>query len=230
MSSAELAAGPRAAPELQTGRLVGWLAFVGTFAALNYASRFAGGEPDNDVLYSWTTAVGGAIQFALMLLVVLVIARGHRRSLLALRPPSSTRTALKIGAAIYLLIMVLAGVLSIWVNPGEEQGLLPDRWRPDRAAAFAANAVVVAGVAPIVEELTFRGLGYSLLERFGRWRAILLVGLTFGLAHGLVEALPLLAAFGAGLAYLRSRTHSVYPGIVVHAVFNVLALVSAVAV
>ena len=34
--------------------------------------------------------------------------------------------------------------------------------------------------------------------RFGTWTAILLVGLLFGLAHGLVEAFPFLAAFGAG--------------------------------
>ena len=36
----------------------------------------------------------------------------------------------------------------------------------------------------------FRGLGYSLLEPFGRWAAIVVVGVVFGLAHGLIEALP----------------------------------------
>ena len=228
MSFAELAVEP-VSPERQTARLVGWLAFIGVFSALNYAARFAGGEPENDVLYAWSTAVEGTIQFAIVLGIVLALARGHVRRLLALRRPRPIGAALRIGAGIYVSVMVLAGVLSIWVDPGKEQGLLPDDWRPDRAAAFAANVVVVAGIAPVVEELTFRGLGYSLLERFGRWWAIALVGLAFGLAHGLVEALPLLVAFGAGLAYLRSRTDSVYPGIVVHAVFNALALLSAVA-
>jgi uncharacterized protein len=88
---------------------------------------------------------------------------------------------------------------------------------------------VIAVIAPLVEELTFRGLGYSLLARYGRWPAIILVGLAFGLAHGLVQAFPLLAAFGAGLAYLRSRVNSVYPCMIVHGVFNAVALTVAVA-
>ena len=83
-------------------------------------------------------------------------------------------------------------------------------------------------VAPIVEELTFRGLGYSLLARYGRWTAIVTTGLAFGLAHGLVEAFPFLAAFGIGLAYLRSRVNSVVPGMFVHGLFNAVALTVAV--
>ena len=81
---------------------------------------------------------------------------------------------------------------------------------------------------PFVEELTYRGLGYSLLERFGRWPAIVSVGLLFGLAHGLVESLPVLAVFGAVLAWIRSRTGSVYPGMLLHSLFNLVALVAAV--
>ena len=81
---------------------------------------------------------------------------------------------------------------------------------------------------PFVEELTYRGLGYSLLERFGRWPAIISVGLLFGLAHGLVESLPVLAFFGAVLAWIRSRTGSVYPGMILHSLFNLLALIVAV--
>jgi membrane protease YdiL (CAAX protease family) len=83
-------------------------------------------------------------------------------------------------------------------------------------------------VAPVVEELTFRGLGYSLLTRYGRWTAIIGTGLAFALAHGLVNAFPILAAFGIGLAYLRSRVDSVYPGMIVHGLFNAIALTVAV--
>jgi membrane protease YdiL (CAAX protease family) len=123
---------------------------------------------------------------------------------------------------------LLLGLLSPLLKPGQEQGLTPTSWEPNHAGAYIANAVVVAVVAPIVEELTFRGLGYSLLEPLGRWVAIVLVGLLFGLAHGLVEAFPFLAAFGAMLAYLRMRVDSVYPGMIVHGLFNAIALVVAV--
>ena len=83
---------------------------------------------------------------------------------------------------------------------------------------------------PFVEELTFRGLGYGLLERFGRWPAIIAVGLLFGLAHGLVVSLPILAVFGGALAWIRSQTRSVVPGMVLHGTFNLIALVAAVTV
>jgi uncharacterized protein len=98
----------------------------------------------------------------------------------------------------------------------------------DHAAAYVANGLVIAVAAPFVEELAFRGLGYSLLERYGRWTAIFATGLAFGLAHGLVDAFPFLAAFGIGLAYLRSRVDSVIPGMIVHGLFNAVALTFAV--
>jgi membrane protease YdiL (CAAX protease family) len=82
-------------------------------------------------------------------------------------------------------------------------------------------------VAPVIEELVFRGAGYRLLlGRIGRWGTILAVGVAFGLAHGLVEGLLILIPFGAALAYLRDRTGSVLPGMVVHAVFNGIALLT----
>jgi membrane protease YdiL (CAAX protease family) len=88
--------------------------------------------------------------------------------------------------------------------------------------------VLLALVAPVVEELTFRGLGQSLLRFTGRWPSILLVGLAFGLAHGLVVALLVLVPFGVALAYLRDRTRSVLPGIFVHGLFNGVALAASV--
>jgi diaminopimelate decarboxylase len=87
----------------------------------------------------------------------------------------------------------------------------------------------LTSVAPFVEELTFRGVGYSLLARYGRWTSILIVGACFALDHGLVQAFPELFIFGCALAWLRSNTTSVFPGLLLHATFNSIALVAAVA-
>jgi uncharacterized protein len=207
-----------------------WTSFVLLFATLSYSVRFSSGKPDRDTLYHWSTAAGGVVQFAVIALIVYGIAGlGRRRELLALRRPTSWRLAGLIALGIGIAMLMLLTTLGPLLDPGQEQGLTPKHWEPAHAAAYVGNGIVVAGVAPIVEELTFRGLGYSLLARFGRWTAIVLVGLLFALAHGLVEAFPFLAAFGAMLAYLRSRVNSVYPGMVVHALFNAIALVLAVA-
>jgi membrane protease YdiL (CAAX protease family) len=206
-----------------------WSSFVAAFATLSYSLRFTEGKPPKDVLYKWSTAVGNLFQFAIIAAIVYGIAGlGDRRQLLALRRPTSWRLAAKIGVGIGIGMLVLSILLNPVLHPGREQGITPDRWEPKHAAAYIVNGLVIAVVAPIVEELTFRGLGYSLLVRYGRWTAIILVGIAFGLAHGLVEAFPFLAAFGAGLAYLRSRVDSVYPGMIVHGLFNAVALAVAV--
>jgi membrane protease YdiL (CAAX protease family) len=171
---------------------------------------------------------GGLIQYGIILAVVLAVAGSDARELLALRRPSSW--ALAAGSAGLVLVAVL--IFEAAVNPAlhadREQGLAPTHWEPGHVAAFATSFAVLTLIGPFVEEATFRGLGYALLERYGRWAAIAVTGVLFGLAHGLVEALPILAALGVGLAWLRSRTSSLYPGVVLHGLFNAIALTLAV--
>jgi hypothetical protein len=208
------------------GRLGGWIGLVGIFSVLGYVANFAGGETPEDVLYRWDTAVGTTIQYAIIVAVVLLLARS-RRELLALREPQWS-SALPLVALPILAAYLVAGSLSPFLDPGEEQGLTPDTWDASRADAFFANVAVVVIVAPIVEELAFRGLGFSLLRPFGEWQAIVGVGLAFALWHGLLEGLPILFVFGAGLAWLRARTGSVYPGMLAHGLFNGIALTASV--
>lgn len=162
-----------------------------------------------------------------MLLLVLAIAR-PAWSLLALRRPSSLGRAFGFLAAAIVAIYVFEGLYSAVAHPGNEQGLTPSHWEPHHAAAYVVNSVVICTWVPFVEELTYRGLGYSLLERFGRWPAVVAVGVLFALSHGLLVSLPVLALFGAVLAWIRSETRSVVPGMVLHGTFNLIALLAAV--
>jgi membrane protease YdiL (CAAX protease family) len=210
-------------------RLTCWVALVAAIAALNYAARFTGGNTSSNArnaVYSYATFANGVVVYVLWLGLVLAIAI-DRRDLLALRRPRSWGAAgrLVVGAvlAIYALEAVVSA-LPLPQSPSKEQGLTPTHWEPAHAGAFAANVVLFALIAPVVEELTFRGLGQSLLSFVGRWPSFVLVGLAFGLAHGLLEALVVLVPFGMALAWLRNRTESVYPGMIVHALFNGLAL------
>ena len=205
-------------------RLAAWTALVLGIAGLNYYARFTDsstGSSHNEI-YSWSSFVGGVIVYAVWLLLVVGIA-ADRRDLLALRRPRSWGRGLAYaGAAIVgiLLTGALVSLLPLPESPGSEQGLTPTQWEPRYAGAFAANLVLFAVIAPVVEELMFRGLGQSLLQIFGRVPAILLVGLAFGASHGLVEGLLVLVPFGIFLAILRDRTDSVYPGMLVHGLWN----------
>lgn len=216
-------------PRAHRIRLACWAALVAVIAGLNYYARFTGASSASgarDTVYSWTAFVGGLVVYAIWLGFVLAMAV-DRRDLLALRRPRSWGRALSyvVGSivAIYA-ISALVSVIPLPQNPSHEQGLTPTHWEPRYAGAFAANVALFTIAAPLVEELMFRGLGQSLLRFLGRWPSIVLVGATFGVTHGLVEALLVLVPFGIVLAYVRDRTGSVYPGMLVHALFNGAAL------
>jgi membrane protease YdiL (CAAX protease family) len=213
------------------GRLAAWLVFVLALTVLAYAGRFADTDTPDDLAYRYSSSVAALIQYGLMLGILLLIARGlDRRELFALRRPSSWPRALGLAVLGLLAIWAASAAFAPFLDAEEEQGLVPDEWDSSRAGAFVAFFLVVAIVAPVVEELTYRGLGFGLLAPWGTWVAILVTGFLFGAAHGLVLALPVLTLFGIVVGWLRARTASVYPGMVLHGVFNGTALLLSVTV
>lgn len=211
-------------------RLAGWTALIVFMSAIAYASQLSGGSQPEDVAYRWSTSILGLIQYGVILGILLLITiRLDRRRFLAFRRPTSWKRAVGISALVLVAVLVVGGIVDQFANPEREQGLIPEHWDSSKIAPFAAFTVIVVVVAPIVEELQFRGVGYGLLERYGRTAAILLVGLAFGLVHGLIAGFPVIAVFGCGLAYLRSRTDSIYPCMLLHASFNAFGLIVGIA-
>jgi membrane protease YdiL (CAAX protease family) len=212
-------------------RLVYWGLFVFAFAAIAYASQFAGGKPPKDVAYRWESSVSGLIEYALVFGLVMLFTRGlDRREFLAFRRPAiSWWRVLGLSVLIVIAVFVVSAAVAPFGNPEKEQGLIPTHWNSHKIAQFAAYAAVVTIVGPVVEELMFRGVGFAVLEPYGRAVAIVGVGLAFALVHGLLAGFPIIATFGLGLAYLRARAGSIYPCILLHASFNALGLALGVA-
>jgi membrane protease YdiL (CAAX protease family) len=211
-------------------RLVWWTVVVGFMATVAYAAQLSGSDPPEDVAYRWESSIFGAAWYAILLGIVLLLTLGFdRREFLALRRPRSWWRAAGISTLVILIVFVVARIVDEFGNAEEEQGLIPDRFDSSRAAQFAAFAAVVVIVAPVVEELMFRGAGYTLLEPLGPVRAAVLVGLAFAFVHGLLIGFPVIATFGIGLAFLRGRTESIYPCILLHASFNAFGLAIGIA-
>jgi membrane protease YdiL (CAAX protease family) len=211
-------------------RLLGWTVVVAFMSLVAYAARVSGDRPPKDVAFRWESSIAAGLQYGILLGVVLALTWGlDRRSFLALRAPRSWWRAAGISALVIFVVFVVAGVVAQFGNADEEQGLIPESFDSSRAAQFAAYAAVVVLVAPVVEELMFRGVGYGLLEPFGRTKAILVTGIAFALVHGLVIGFAVIASFAIGLAYLRARTASLYPCILLHASFNAFGLAIGIA-
>ena len=211
-------------------RLVFWCLIVGFLSLIAYAAQLSDTQQPKDVAYQWSSSVAGGIEYAIALGIVFLLTIGlNRRVFLAFRRPRSWWRAAGIAVLVIVCVFVVSAIVAPFGNPEKEQGLIPDHWDSSRAAQFAAFAVIVVIVAPIVEELMFRGVGYGLLVQYGSTAAILLVGLAFALVHGLVAGFPVIFTFGVGLAFLRSRTDSIYPCMLLHASFNAMGLAIGIA-
>jgi CAAX protease family protein len=205
-------------------RLGCWVALVGAVAALNYAAY--GKQGTGEEIYSYSSFADGAIFYGIIFGLALLIANG-RYDLLALRAVVSWRVAARVSVIAIAVVLAWETIVNYLPieNPGDEQGLTPSHWEPAHAGAFAANIALFVLLAPFVEEVLFRGLGQSLLRHvIGAVPAIAVIGIAFGAWHGLLYALLVLVPFGWALATIRERTNSVYPGMIVHALFNAFAI------
>jgi len=87
---------------------------------------------------------------------------------------------------------------------------------------------VIALCPALFEEVAFRGAVQGRFSALlGRNQGILLTGTAFGLCHGITTALPLHIGLGVWLCWLRERSASLLPGILAHAIYNGLIVLSA---
>ncbi|HEY3397331.1 MAG TPA: type II CAAX endopeptidase family protein [Armatimonadota bacterium] len=99
--------------------------------------------------------------------------------------------------------------------------------------AFALYFLLLCVIAPVAEELIFRGFFYPGLRRhFPVGAAALLSGLAFSAAHlpGAASGMVVIAALGVMLSLLYERTRSLWPCILIHALHNLLVFAVMVAV
>ena len=123
---------------------------------------------------------------------------------------------------------LFAGLFSQLVLQPEQEDISSDLGVGDENLLVAITAVVlIAGLAPIAEELFFRGFVFSgLRSRMTMLPAALISGLVFGLVHaptGITTVVPL-AVLGAVLAWLYDKTGSLWPPVIAHVLNNALAL------
>jgi uncharacterized protein len=210
------------------GRLAAWLGFVALFASVAYAGNLADNEDVGEPLYEPEFFVASMVGFAILAGAAVLIAIGtDMRSMFALRRPRSWPKALGISLLVFVGVLIVSAALGAFVDPAEEQGLLPETWPPPDTIVFGLNAASVVIGASVAEELLFRGIGYTLLERFGTAVAVVGSSATWAAAHGLLDGFPLIFALGVGLGVLRRVSTSIFPGILLHSVFNAFALVAA---
>ena len=200
---------------------------IGVVAGLSYWTRFAEGSEAlrSDVFFRYSTAVGTFVLDGTLLLLMVLIARGlPLRDAFALRPPVSWSRSVQIGALALLASWTTSLVIELLVGHAVREQAVPRFFDESRVAAFALNAVAIAVFVPIVEESACRGIGFFLLAPYGAGVAVVGSAVAFALAHGAVLDLPWVLVTGLGLGYLRWRSGSLLPSVLLHATVNGVAI------
>jgi len=122
-----------------------------------------------------------------------------------------------------LFLLVIVPLNSLIVGGAKQELVEEIMGHPELLQSVSFVAVVCVAV-PVMEEFLFRGILYPGL-RF--WLpsagAIILSALVFGILHGASALLPIFA-FGCLLGYIRERSRSLLPTILVHMIHNGITL------
>lgn len=122
-----------------------------------------------------------------------------------------------------LWVNLLWGLVLVWLKwPGQRE-ILP--LFGEGAAGLALAGLGLGVVAPFAEEVFFRGFVFAALsKRLGLWRAVAIDALLFAVLHFTPSVILPLFILGVALCLLYRFTGSIWPGILLHASINSLAL------
>lgn len=201
--------------------IMGVLVLIGTVAAIVGAD---GESPEFVVIATLTQGavfVGTAVWFASRVAKPKAWHFGLRRTRFW---PAVGWAAL----AVFSFYLV-SGIYSALVQPDAAQDVVQSLGGDQGTFGLVIAGLMVIAVAPVVEEIFFRGFFYrSLRSRFSTLVAAGMNGLLFGSIHfnGSAESLliiPPLALLGALFCLVYEKTGSLYPVIGMHAFNNSLA-------
>jgi uncharacterized protein len=199
-------------------------------AAIRVAIRFAGFAPEPG-LTSPTFYAATLIIYSLVLLALyVVVAHKWGWTILGLRMPP--RWALLITfpmifaefIGIAIINSTMAYLMGGFDNPQVES---LSGGQAISSAQLALILLLVAGLAPVAEELFFRGMLYPLLrQRLGASLAILISAALFAVMHVIPILFPSLFFVGLLLALLREWSGSTIPCILLHVMQNSVAVIA----
>jgi membrane protease YdiL (CAAX protease family) len=152
------------------------------------------------------------------------------RRALGLRPthPGLVFAGVGLGASLKLPLESLTNLVERHFPVSDAQLVArAELFRIDGVLDLIALSTVTCLVAPLVEELLFRGAAFGRVVKAGALAAAVATGLSFVLVHSDPRHWPALVLVSAALSFLRVASGSLLPPLALHVTFNaagVLAL------
>jgi membrane protease YdiL (CAAX protease family) len=146
-----------------------------------------------------------------------------------LRPTPARRAAGFVALTIFAFLLFSA-VWALALGESPKEKLLEQLGADETALLLALSALLTTVMAPVCEEMLFRGYIFAALSKWKGWLpAAAITGVLFGAVHAgsapVVYLVPL-AALGFLLCALYRQTGSLYPCIATHSINNSIAFAS----
>lgn len=132
------------------------------------------------------------------------------------------------GILICLMITLLNNLIyliidNFWGLKPPAQQVIQNLLESDSNLLFFLNSFLIVIVAPVTEEIFFRGFIYPYCKsKLGKWKGILLSALFFALAHASIWLFLPTFLGGVILAIIYERVKSLYSCILAHGVWNMI--------
>ena len=137
-------------------------------------------------------------------------------------PPQFTITTIIMGVAVAYAIMLAFSLI-------QKTGILPDSWFQAQESAYSdvysaspfMQFISVGFVAPVMEEILFRGFMLGALKKeMHPWAAIVVSALFFSVAHGTPIGMIYTFFLGIIMAWLTIKFKSIVPSLLFHMAYN----------
>lgn len=204
--------------------LAAWLVIFGIYSVLGVVLMVA---TDNPLFYNYLAYAVFLCPLIALSVVLITRRHGRGREELGLRWGNPARTvsfgwlgaltAVGMSYAAYFLVY-----LAFYLLAGRGPVSGESEYMRDLGGGYLVMTVLVVVVlAPVFEELFFRGLFYpALRRRVGVWGAIVINGVIFGALHMQPVFMLSLVLVGMVLAFLYEKTESLTAPILAHSLYN----------
>jgi membrane protease YdiL (CAAX protease family) len=197
--------------------------FVGVSMLIGFAFL---GRPASVVALTVALAVPTVLAAGVAMLITRLRGNGPRVDLGLVWSWHDVRVGLAYGIGGLVVTIPASLLYVVLVGPEQASSAVGDVFEGLRAGPVAALAValVVVGLAPLCEEIVYRGLLWGALERYAlpRWVPFVVTTLLFALAHFEFTRTPLLFVVALPIALARMRTGRLAASVVAHQVNNLL--------
>lgn len=133
-----------------------------------------------------------------------------------------------LGLFLQMTSAVIIGIVTTIIEQFGGTATSPDFEFGRNPKLFVITLVYTCIVAPITEELVFRGYLLKNMSRVSQKTGIFFTSIMFGLFHGNIPQAILAFILGVFLAHITIKHNSILPAIIVHAVVNSFSILNTI--